>query len=197
MKYALFGTGSLEDFRPGANWVSQRLVQGSQSTTGRINRRSALSRPTLLTGAGRVISLIVRASLAAGVVGLILALAVNLRHVNTTTIALVLVLAVLCIAMTWGWLEAMVAAIVAGLGLAYFFLPPQGFAIEQPEHLVAFLAFLITALAAGHLSARANRHRAEAIKRREEIEKLFQVADVISQGENREAILQRLGGALS
>jgi two-component system, OmpR family, sensor histidine kinase KdpD len=196
MKDAFFGTASVEDFRPGANWVYQRLV-GSQSTTRRINRRSATYRPTLLTGAGRVISRIVRTSLAAGVIGLVLAIAVNLRHVNTTTVALVLVLAVLCIAMTWGWLESTVAAIVAGLGLAYFFLPPDGFAIEQPEHWVAFLAFLTTALAAGHLSARANRHRAEAIQRREEIEKLYRVAEVISQGENREAILQRLSGALS
>ena len=196
MKDVLFGTGSAKDFRLGANRLYRRLLQDSESRTGR-KSGSATLRPTLLTGAGRVISLIVRISLAAGVVSLLLAIAVNLRHVNTTTVALVLVLAVLCIAMTWGWLEAMVAATVAGLGLAHFFLPPEGFKIEQPEHWVDFLAFLITALAAGHLSARANRHRTEAIQRREEIEKLFQVAEVISQGENREAILQRLGGALS
>jgi hypothetical protein len=39
------------------------------------------------------------------VIGLVLAAAVLLRHVNTTTVALVLVLAVVCIALKWGWLE--------------------------------------------------------------------------------------------
>lgn len=161
-----------------------------------MTRTNVGSRSTLLNSAGRVIFRGLRTGLAAGVIGLILAAAVHLRHVNSTTVALVLVLAVLCIALTWGWLEAMVAAIAAGLGLAYFFLPSAGFMIEQPEHWVAFFAFLVTALAAGHLSARANRNRTEAVQRREEVEKLYQVADVISQGENREAILQRLGGAL-
>ena len=138
-----------------------------------------------------------RICLSAGAIGLLLTAAVHLRHVNTTTVALVLVLAVLCIALTWSWLEAMVAAIVAGLGLAYFFLPPEGFAIGEPEHWVAFAAFLVTALAAGHLSARANRNKAEAVQRREEIEKLYRLADFISEGENGDAVFQGLSAALS
>ena len=137
-----------------------------------------------------------RISVSAGVVGLLLAVAVRLRHVNTTTISLVLVLVVLCIALVWGWLEAVVAAIVAGLGLAYFFLPPEGFGIGPAEHWVAFFTFLVTALAAGHLSARANRLRVEAVQRRQEIEKLYQLSDVISQGATADDILQRLGGSL-
>jgi two-component system, OmpR family, sensor histidine kinase KdpD len=137
-----------------------------------------------------------RICLSAGVVGATLAAADRLRHVNTTTVALVLVLIVVCTALAWGWLEALVAAVVAGLGLDYFFLPPRGIGIEQPEHWVAFLVFLLTALAAGQLAARANRHRAEAVQNRKEIEKLYQVADVISQGETTDAILQRLGGGL-
>jgi len=37
-----------------------------------------------------------RMCLSAGVIGLLLAASVHLRHVNTTTVALVLVLAVVC-----------------------------------------------------------------------------------------------------
>lgn len=137
-----------------------------------------------------------RICLSACVIGLVLAAAVHLRHVDTTTVALVLVLAVVCIALKWGWLEALTAALVAGMDLDYFFLPPQGFRIEKPVHWVAFFAFLVTALAAGQLSARANRNRGEAVQRGEEIEKLYRLADLISQGENADAVVQRLGGTL-
>jgi two-component system, OmpR family, sensor histidine kinase KdpD len=132
----------------------------------------------------------------AGAVGLILTAAAELRYVNTTTIALVLVLAVLCIALTRDWLEALVAAIVAGLGLDYFFLPPRGFGMDQPEHWVALLVFLVTALAAGQLSARANRHRTEAIRRRAEIEQLYRLSDAISERERSHHILEGIGEPL-
>ena len=96
-----------------------------------------------------------RSCVSAGVVGLVLAGGSYLHHVNVTTIALLLVLAVLCIALVWGWLEALVAAVVAGLGLNYFFLPPRGsFSMDNPQHWVDLLAFLVTALATGQLSAR-------------------------------------------
>ena len=81
-------------------------------------------------------------------------------------------------------------------GLDYFFLRPQGFGIEQSEHWVAFSAFLVTALAAGQLSARANRNRGVAVLRGEEIEKLYRLGDLISHGDNADIIAQRLGGAL-
>ena len=131
-----------------------------------------------------------RICLSVCVIGLVLAAAVHLRHVNTTTVALVRVPAVLCIALKWGWLEALAAALVAGLGLDYFFLPPHGFGIEKPGHWVAFFAFLVTAPAAGQLSARANRNRGEAVLRRVEIEKLYRRGYLISHGENADVIVQ-------
>lgn len=111
-----------------------------------------------------------RICLSAGAICSFVAAVNHLSHVNTTTVALLLVLSVLCIALTWGWLEALIAAIVAGLSLDYFFLPPNGFRIEGSEHWVALSTFVVTALAAGQLSARANRHRDQAVQRREEIE---------------------------
>lgn len=123
-----------------------------------------------------------RIGLSAGAVVLTLVAADRLPNVNATAVALVLVLVVLCIALVWDWLEALVAAIMAGAGLDYFFLPPRGFGIERPEHLVAYVAFLVTAIAAGQLSARANRHRIEVIQRRAEIEKLYWLADAVAEG---------------
>ncbi len=137
-----------------------------------------------------------RIPIAVAAIGLVLAAAVHLRHVNTTSVALVLVLAVLSIALTWEWPEALVAAIVAALGLDYFFLPPHGFGIARPEHWVAFAVFLVTAIAAGQLSARANRNRAEAVQRQREMEKLYRLGELISQGENADDTVQQLSDAL-
>ena len=133
--------------------------------------------------------------LSAAATGVRVAAADLVGPVNTTTVALLLVLIVLAVARQWGWLEALVAAIVAGLGLDYFFIPPRGFGIEQPEHWIVFVVFLVTAVAAGQLSARANRHKAEAVQRRAEIETLYRLADAISEGGNAD-VLQGMGDSL-
>jgi len=143
-----------------------------------------------------VFSRALRIGLSAGAVLLTLVVADRLPHVDATAVALVLVLIVLCTALAWGWLEALVAAIVAGAGLEYFFLPPRGPWIEQPEHLVVLFAFVVTAIAVGQLSARASRHRVQAVQRQAEDEKLYRLADAIAEGENVDAIVQSLGGPL-
>jgi two-component system, OmpR family, sensor histidine kinase KdpD len=137
-----------------------------------------------------------RVGLSAGAVLLTLVGADRSPHVNATAVALVLVLIVLCMALTWGWLEALVAAIMAAAGLDYFFLPPRGFGIEQPEHWVTYLAFLATAIAVGQLSARASRHRDQAVQRQAEVEKLYRLADATAEGETVDAIVRSLGGPL-
>jgi two-component system, OmpR family, sensor histidine kinase KdpD len=137
-----------------------------------------------------------RICLSAGSIVLLLAAASRLRHVNSTTVALVLVLSVLGIALEWGWLEALVASVVAAFGLDYYFLPPYGIGIEAPEHWVAFFAFLVTAITTGLLSARAKRHLAEAVRHRADVEKLNCLSDALAECESEDAILERLGGSL-
>jgi two-component system sensor histidine kinase KdpD len=64
--------------------------------------------------------------------------------------------------------------VLAVLGFNFYFLPPVGkFTIQDPQNLVAFLAFLVTAVTASQLSARARRRTAEAEARRLEIERLY------------------------
>ena len=80
------------------------------------------------------------------------------EHVNSTTVALALLLDVLFIATRWGSLPALLTSILAMLLLNYFFLPPFGtLSISSPENWIAVAAFLITAITAGTLSARAKR----------------------------------------
>ncbi len=111
-----------------------------------------------------------------------------LRHVNHTTVALGLVLLILGLSIRWGWLEALVASLAGGLGFDYFFLPP-GFGLEAPEHWMALGAFLLTAITTGQLSARANRHRDEAGRRRDEMARLFQFGNALLESESVEATL--------
>src|SRR6202035_5758101 len=69
---------------------------------------------------------------------------------------------------------ALLAAALAAGGLSYYFLPPVGFAIDDPADWVAFVAFVVTAVVAGELASRAARRTSEAQQGREEIERLYQ-----------------------
>ncbi len=98
----------------------------------------------------------------------------RLVPVNATTVALTMLLAILGIATKWGLTESIVASIAAMLGFNYFFLPPVGtFTIADPQNWVALLAFLVTAITGSQLSVRARRRAAEAIARRQEVERLY------------------------
>lgn len=95
--------------------------------------------------------------------------------VNSTTVALALLLAVLFIAARMESGPALVASVLAMLCFNFFFLPPFGtLHISEPENWVALSAFLLTAVVAGQLSTRA-RHRAEEAEAgRLEIERLYE-----------------------
>jgi two-component system sensor histidine kinase KdpD len=57
--------------------------------------------------------------------------------VNSTTVALVFVLAILAIATAWGLTEAILASVLAMLCFNFFFLPPIGtLTIADPHKLV-------------------------------------------------------------
>ena len=114
-----------------------------------------------------------RFAISLALVGAIVA-AYRFAPVNNTTVALTLLLAILGISARWGLAEATLASVAAMLGFNFYFLPPVGkFTIQDPQNLVAFLAFLATAATASQLSARARRRAAEAEARRVETERLY------------------------
>jgi two-component system sensor histidine kinase KdpD len=95
-------------------------------------------------------------------------------HINSTTVALALLLVVIFVATLWGSRPALLASIVGVLCFNYFFLPPVGtFTIADPENWAALTAFFITAITVGQLSARAKRRAEEAEAGRIEIERLY------------------------
>src|SRR5207245_7841511 len=94
-------------------------------------------------------------------------------HINPTTVALAFLLLVLFVATGWGSRPAVIASLIAVVCFNFFFLPPFGtFTISDPDNWIAFFAFLVTALTAGQLSARAKRRAEEAEGAKREIERL-------------------------
>jgi K+-sensing histidine kinase KdpD len=85
-----------------------------------------------------------------------------------------LLLSVVVAARLWGTVPALCSAAVGAAAYSYYFLPPAGFAIEDPEDWIAFITFTVTAVIAGELASRAERRAAEAQAGRREIERLYQ-----------------------
>ena len=120
--------------------------------------------------------------------------------VNSTTVALALLLAVLFIAARMERGPALVASVLAAFSFNFFFLPPFGtLHIAEPENWVALVAFLLTAVVAGQLSTRARRRAEEAEAGRLEIERLYEeLRGAFERASQAEALRQseRLKSAL-
>jgi K+-sensing histidine kinase KdpD len=122
------------------------------------------------------------------------------ESINPTTVALAMLLVVLFVAASWGSRPAIVASVLGVLGLNFFFLPPVGaLTIADPDNWIALIAFLITAVTAGQLSARVNRRAEEAEAGRREIERLYdELRSAFERASHAEALRQseRLKSAL-
>ncbi|HTG94835.1 MAG TPA: DUF4118 domain-containing protein [Pyrinomonadaceae bacterium] len=113
-------------------------------------------------------------------------------HVNPTTVALTFLLLVLFLATAWGPKPAVVASIAAASSFNYFFLPPLGtFTISDPHNWVAIVAFLLTAVTVGQLSARAKQRTEEAEIGKREIQRLYEeLRDAFDRASHAEALRQ-------
>ncbi len=111
-------------------------------------------------------------------------------HINSTTVALALLLAVLFVAIVFGSKPALLASSLAMLVFNFFFLPPyHTFTIADPQNWIALTAFFITALAVGQLSARARRRAEEAEAGKLEIHRLYdELRDAFDRASEAEAI---------
>ncbi|MFY9673611.1 MAG: DUF4118 domain-containing protein, partial [Terriglobales bacterium] len=111
-------------------------------------------------------------------------------HLNATTIALLFLLGVLGISAFYGIRQAVFMSIVATLAFNYFFLPPIGtLTIADPQNWIALFAFLVTAVSASELSARARRGQRTAIERRLELERLYAFSQLLLSSDNAAELL--------
>ena len=113
-------------------------------------------------------------------------------HVNSTTVSLALLLNVLFIATRWGSVPAMLASVIAMLCFNFFFLPPLGtFNIAATDNWIALIAFLITAVTAGQLSARVKKRAEEAESGKREVGRLYaELHEAFERASHAEALRQ-------
>ena len=113
-----------------------------------------------------------------------------LPDISPTTVSLALLLVVLGTATIGRLRVAIVASVAAMLTLNFFFLPPVGtFTIADPQNWIALFAFLVVAVIASNLSAAAQDRAREAIARRNEVTRLFDLTrDVLLTTETTGAI---------
>lgn len=112
--------------------------------------------------------------------------------INSTTIALALLLVVLLVATLFGSRPALLASLLGVLCFNFFFLPPlYTFTIAEPQNWIALFAFLATALMAGQLSSYARRRAEEAESKQKEIERLYaELQTAFDKASQAEAIKQ-------
>jgi len=114
------------------------------------------------------------------------------RIANPTTVALTYLLVVLMVAAASRLAVALVTSALSVLCLNFFFLPPVGrFTIADPQNWIALLVFLAVSLVASNLSAVARKRTIEALDRRDEMARLFDLSrDVLLTTDSRAAIEQ-------
>jgi two-component system sensor histidine kinase KdpD len=122
------------------------------------------------------------------------------EHVNSTTVALGLLLVVLFVATGWGSRPAVLSSLLGVVCFNFFYLPPVGkLNIDDPDNWIALFSFLLTAVTAGQLSAHAQRRAEEADAGRREIERLYtELQDAFERASQAKALEQseRLKSAL-
>ena len=93
--------------------------------------------------------------------------------ISAGAVAPVLLLAVLLLARSLGTGPGLVGAVCASLAFSYFFIPPVGLFIENPDDWITLVTFSLTALVVGELAAGAERRRIALEDGKREIEQLY------------------------
>jgi len=117
---------------------------------------------------------------------------------NAATVSTTFLLVVLTIAAVSTLRVAVAASLVAVLAFNYFFLPPVGtLTIADPDNWIALFAFLAVSVIASKLSTTARAKSDEAISRRNELARLFDLSrDVLLMTDSR-AALSHLAGSIA
>jgi two-component system sensor histidine kinase KdpD len=117
---------------------------------------------------------------------------------NATTVALSYLLVVLFVASLGDIVTAVVTSIAAVLSFNYFFLPPVGsLTLADPHNWIALGTFLIVSIVASRLSTAARAKAQEALDRRSELTRLFDLTRDILLTTEREGALAAIARHVS
>jgi two-component system sensor histidine kinase KdpD len=136
---------------------------------------------------------VARFAIAAFIVFCIVVFYFKYVHVNPTTVALSLLVAILVVSAAWGLRYAIPMSVLSTLCFNFFFLPPVGtLTIADPQNWVALIAFLCTSLIASHLSERVRDEARESARRRKEVERLYRFSKQLLLTDNIVELLKMI-----
>ncbi len=131
------------------------------------------------------------------IIVLITLFGVRVAGANASTAGFMFLLAILCASTFLGLGVSVAMSVAATLAFDYFFLPPVGsLNIDDPHDWIALSSFLVTSIIGSHLAARARSQAREANRRRQELERLYDLSQRLphagSQTEVCKGIPQRI-----
>jgi K+-sensing histidine kinase KdpD len=135
---------------------------------------------------------------AASVLGIVL-VALALRpfypNVRSVTAATALMIVVLLSATIWGMRPAVLASVLGAVYMNFFFVPPTGqfeLQLADGDDFIALLAFLVTAVLVGQLSARARERARKVQELYDQLRGAFEVASQLEAIKQSEALKSAL-----
>jgi two-component system sensor histidine kinase KdpD len=127
------------------------------------------------------------------IVALITIFYVNLLQASQTTVALTLLLVVFFAATHWDLTVGIVTAVVAAVLYNYYFLPPvHSFFVSEQQNWLALITFLVVSVMASRLSQAARMRTQEALRRRREVERLYDFSQQLLSTDNVPDLLNKL-----
>ncbi|MGE5073180.1 MAG: DUF4118 domain-containing protein [Anaerolineae bacterium] len=127
------------------------------------------------------------------VLGPTLVLAALRGVLETTNVALLLLIPVGVSTAFWGLGPGVTAALAAFLGFNYFFLNPYyTFTVHRPEDVVALVIFLIVAVVVSQLVGRAQVGMAAASAREQEATQLYELSLALAGQQDNQGVLRAL-----
>ena len=119
-----------------------------------------------------------------------LALSTMRNLVDLSNIALLHVLAVVMVAVTYGRGPAVAAALSCSLFYAYFFVPPHfSLAITEAQYLLAASIMLVVALMVSHLTSHLKQHADDANRKSLASSQLYELSQALASATTHESVI--------
>jgi two-component system sensor histidine kinase KdpD len=100
-------------------------------------------------------------------------------HSNRSIVSMALLLEIVAVATLGDWMLSVVMSGAASLAFSWYFIDPYQSVVTRPEGALTFSAMVFTALTVSLLAVRGRRRADEAVRRREEMERLQKFGSVL------------------
>lgn len=117
----------------------------------------------------------------------------GLAHARSTTAGMVFLVVVVVTATQAGLIVSVYSALLCALSFDYYFLPPiHTMILAGPQEWVSMVTFVTSSLLAGRVAERARREKDQAEKRREDVERLYQLSQGMMLHQDSTGLIQDL-----